>query len=150
MKEQQMMNGDKGSFWQALSLKRKLYVVMVSVTIFMAVAILINIKVSYVFIDDVRQLMDDNLSSYKFQESLGNEVAAFTELVRDWSTDNEKAYRAACEETQRNLDALPRRYHQIGEERYAITWNILNSYEVYSRQREVTVALKAGDASYIE
>ena len=144
-----MMNRDSGSFWQTLSLKKKLYVVMVSVTLFMAIAILINIKVSYVFIDDVRQLMDDNLSSYKFQESFGNEVAAFTELVRDWSTDHEKAYRAACEETRRNLDALPYNYHQIGEERYAVTWNILNSYEVYSRQREATVALKASDTAYI-
>ena len=135
--------------WHEFSLKRKLYVVMVSVTLFMAVAILINVKVSYVFIDDVRQLMDDNLSSYKFQESFGNEVEAFTELVRDWSTENERNYREACEETQRNLDALPYNYHQIGEDRYAITWNIMNGYEVYSRQREKTVSLKVSDADYI-
>ncbi len=138
------------SHWYGLSLKRKLYIVMVSVTLFMAVAIALNINVSSMFIDDVRLLMDDNLSTYKFQESFSREVEAFTDLVRDWSTENEEKYEAASEETEVNLAALPYEYEQIGEERYAITWNILNAYDEYQRQKEKALSLKDNGQRFIE
>lgn len=135
--------------WYGLSLKKKLYVLMVSVTMFMAVAILLNIKVSYVFIDDVRQLMDDNLSSYEFQESLGVETDAFADLVRDWSTENEQRFLAASRTALETMNNLPYNYSKIGEDRYAITWNIRNGYEEYQKQRDKTIALKGSGQGYI-
>ncbi len=138
------------SYWYKFSLKRKLYIVLVGVTLFMAVAIAINVNVSYIFIEDVRLLMDDNLSTYKFQESFSREVEAFGELVRDWSTEKEANYEAARVEAKANLAALPYQYEQIGEERYAITWNILNTYEEYESQKEKTLSLRDSNPKYIE
>lgn len=144
-----MSKGQLLSYWYGLSLKRKLYMVMVSVTLFMAIAIVVNIKVSYVFIDDVRRLMDDNLSSYKFQESFGHEAEAFTELVRDWTPEHEQNLKEAVAATVSTLEELPFEYRQIGEERYAVTWNILNSYEEYQLQRDKTIRLKGSGQGYI-
>lgn len=135
--------------WYGLSLKKKLYVLMISVTLFMAVAILLNIKVSYVFIDDVRQLMDDNLSSYKFQESFRQETEAFADLVRDWTLEKEQKFLVASREALKNMETLPYNYEKIGEERYAITWSIRNSYEEYQKQRDKTLALKENSQGYI-
>ena len=92
--------------WYGLSLKRKLYVLMISMTLFMAIAILLNIKVSYVFIDDIRQLMDDNLSSYKFQESFRQEREAFADLVRDWTVEKEEKFQLSSKETLENVEIL--------------------------------------------
>lgn len=135
--------------WYGLSLKKKLYVLMIGVTLFMAAAILLNIKVSYVFIDDVRQLMDDNLSSYKFKESFEQEAQAFANMVRDWTPDKEEKFLDASRETLKNMDMLLYDYRMIGEERYAITWNIRNSYEEYQKQRDKTIALKGSGKGYI-
>lgn len=135
--------------WYGLSLKKKLYMLMISVTMFMAVAILLNIKVSYVFIDDVRQLMDDNLASYKFQESFGIEIDTFADLVRDWSTENEQRFLTASRTTLENMNKLPYNYSKIGEDQYATTWSIRNSYEEYQKQRDKTIALKGSGQGYI-
>lgn len=138
------------SYWQGLTLKRKLYMVMIGVTMFMAAAILLNIKVSYVFIDDVRQLMDDNLSSYKFRESFAWEVETFSDLMRDAAPDNRERHELASAAAAANMQALPFEYAQIGEVRYELTWNILNSYEVYEEQKELTIALLDQGEAYIE
>lgn len=135
--------------WYGFSLKKKLYVLMISVTLFMAIAILLNIKVSYVFIDNVRQLMDDNLSSYKFQESFRLETEAFADLVRDWTLEKEQNFLNTSRETLKNVETLPYDYGKIGEERYAITWSIRNSYEEYQNQRDKTIALKGSGKGYI-
>ena len=135
--------------WYGLSLKRKLYVLMISMTLFMAIAILLNIKVSYVFIDDIRQLMDDNISSYKFQESFRQEREAFADLVRDWTVEKEEKFQLSSKETLENVEILPYNYEKIGEERYAITWSIRNSYEEYQKQRDKMIALKGSGKAYI-
>ncbi len=135
--------------WYELSIKKKLYVLMIGITLFMAVAILLNINVSHAFIGDIRQLADDDLSSYKFMESLDTETEAFKNMVHDWTTENEEIFLAASRETIKNKDALSYDYRKIGEERYAITWNIRNSYEEYQKQRDKTIALKGSGKGYI-
>lgn len=135
--------------WYELSIKKKLYVLMIGVTLFMAVAILLNIHVSFAFIGDVRQLMDDNLSSYKFMESFDTETEAFKNMIHDWTKENEKIFLAARKETMKSMDALSFDYRKIGEERYAITWNIRNSYEEYQKQRDKTIAMKGSGKGYI-
>lgn len=137
-------------FLNQLSLKKKLYMIMLSVGVLMAAAILVNARVIYVFIDDVKVLMDDNLSSYKFQESLGNEVDTFEKLIRNNTSDNEKMFKEAYAETEKNLKILPYDYNQTGEARYAITWNIKNSYEEYQKQRAKVLAMRSNETGYIK
>lgn len=135
--------------WYELSIKKKLYVQMISVTLFMAGAILLNINVSYAFISDVRELLEDNLSGYKLMESLDTETEAFQNMAHDWTVENQESLLAASMETINSIDALSFDYRKIGEERYAITWNIRNSYEEYQKQRDKTIVLKENGMEYI-
>ncbi len=136
-------------FWNQRSLKSKLYMIIISVGALMIFGILFNVRVVYSFIDDVKLLMDDNLLSYRFQEALGREVDIFSDFARNRTADSKSALYSAAAETERILKQLPYDYQQVGESRYAITWNIRNSYEEYQQQRERIVEMKGDEAGYI-
>lgn len=135
--------------WNRMSLKKKLYSIIITVGILMLFGIMANVQIIYAFMDDIKLLMDDNLSSYRFQEALGYESEAFSQFIRKRTDESEKALTKAAEDTKSLLKELPYDYEQIGEARYAITWNIQNSYEVYRQQREKLIAMKAGEQDYI-
>lgn len=138
------------SFWNQLSLKKKLYTILLSMGVLMAVGLLVNARVIYGFIGDVKVLMDDNLSSYKFQEVLQNEVDIFEKFIRNNTSENETLFRVATESTEKNLKILPYDYIQTGEARYAITWSIRNSYEEYKQQRDKVLSMRSNETGYIQ
>ena len=115
----------------------------------MLIGILANVRVIYAFMDDIKMLMDDNLLSYQFQEALKEEVQAFQKYVRNRTPNNENELRQAQDTTSRFLNQLPDDYEQIGDARYAITWNIQNSYEVYQKQRDKVLTMTGEEANYI-
>ena len=51
--------------------------------------------------------------------------------------------------TQSNLEKMPYDYKKIGEERYAITWNIRNGYEEYCRQSNKVLSMQENHPDYI-
>jgi Predicted signal transduction protein with a C-terminal ATPase domain len=136
-------------FWNQMSLKRKLYTIILSMGGIMVIAILANIQIMYSFVGDVKILMDDNLSSYKFQEALGNEIQSFSDLMRDRSVSNDASFQEAVKQTKDVLNQLPFEYSQIGEERYAITWNIKNAYEQYQIKLENLLLMDLKEKNYI-
>lgn len=95
------------ALWYQMSLKRKLYVIIGSAGIIMAASIFINLKVAYIFINDVSIIMDDNLACYKFQESMKNESGLFAQLLANNTAENKAAYQSACQETRGYLNSLP-------------------------------------------
>lgn len=138
------------AIWYQMNLRRKLYVIIGSVGIIMAASIFLNIKVAYIFIDNVSAIMDDNLACYKFQEAMGNETKRFARLLADRTLENEEAYKAAAGETRAYLNSLPYDYEKIGERRYAITWNILNGYSTYETQRDKVLGMETDEPGYIK
>lgn len=52
------------------------------------------------------------------------------------SEENRAEYERACARTEQGLESQPFDYEKIGSERYARTWNVKNSYENYSGQRD--------------
>ena len=58
-------------------------------------------------------------------------------------------YILSCVRTERCIRALPFQYSSIGEERYARTWNIKNSYEAYSVFREQILKMNEEESGYI-
>lgn len=145
-----MLKNKLMSAWNKLSLKKKLYTILLSMGFLMVVGLFVNAKLIYGFIGDVRILMDDNLSSYKFQEALKTEVDTFAKLIRNNTSENEKILISATERTERNLKLLPYDYLKTGEARYAITWNIRNSYEVYKNQRDKVLSMRVNETGYIK
>ncbi len=135
--------------WYHMTLRKKLYVIIGSVALMMAASIYINLQVIYFFIDSVQMIMDDNLSCYKFQDSLGSEVDRFAKFAMDRTPENEAAYGNARMEVEEHLKKLPYDYDQVGEVRYGITWNIFNCYGEYEKQKEKVLTMRAGDDGYI-
>ncbi|WP_143319359.1 sensor histidine kinase [Clostridium sp. HBUAS56010] len=138
------------ALWYKMTLKKKLYLIIISVGFIMGVSIFINLKVAYIFINGARVIMDDNLACYKFQESLETERELFANLLANHTAENETFYQAACRETKAHLNELPYEYGQIGEERYGVTWNIKNGYETYEKQRDKVVSMGPKQKNYIK
>ena len=95
------------ALWYRMTLKKKLYVIIGSVGMIMGASIFINLRVVYVFIDGARIIMDDNLSCYKFQESMQKESEVFARLMASDTAENRTAYLSACQETRVHLTGLP-------------------------------------------
>ena len=122
-------------FWYQMTLRKKLYAIIGGAALLMAASIGINLQVVYYFIDNVQTIMDDNLSCYKFQDSMEEEAIRFSGFITDQNRKNEEAYLKASRETKEYLENLPYDYNKVGEVRYGITWNIINSYGVYEKQK---------------
>jgi sensor histidine kinase YesM len=138
------------ALWYQMTLKKKLYVIIGSVGMIMGASIFINLKVVYIFIDGARVIMDDNLACYKFQESMEKERESFARLLSNDTSENRLVYQLACQETRIHLNGLPYDYNKIGEARFGVTWNIINGYETYERQREKVVSMNSEDDTYIK
>lgn len=126
-----------------------MYTIVSAIGLMMVITILLNIKIIYVFVDNVRELMDDNSSSYKLQESMEEEVQAFSNLVQNRSRENEELFTQACRKMKLHLKSMNEEYIQIGEERYSILWNIKNAYGEYEKQRDKCITKSINDPDYI-
>lgn len=126
-----------------------MYTIISVIGLMMVITILLNIKIMYVFVDNVKLLMDDNLSCYKLQELMGEEAQAFSNLVQNRSIENEDLFTKAGEKMKSHLQSMNEEYVQIGEERYAILWSIHNSYGEYEKQRDKFIIMSFDDPDYI-
>lgn len=135
--------------WYKMTLRRKLFFIIISVMVIMAMSVYTNLTVFYYFVDNMQTIMDDNLSCYKFQDSLEAEVKHFTKLAMDRTLENEQVYNEARDEVKLHLENLSFDYEKVGETRYGITWSILNSYDEYEKQKQKIIDMKPSQAGYI-
>lgn len=136
-------------FWYKMTLRRKMFFIIVSVGLIMAAIIYINLNVFYYFMDDMHTIMSENLLCYKFQDSLTIEASYFSKMNIDKSIENQQNYNNANDQVKQYLQELPFDYDKIGESRYGITWNILNSYGEYEKQKDKVANMTQGDKGYI-
>lgn len=137
------------AYWHRMSTKWKMYTIISVVGCMMLIAILINVRVVYIFVDNEKIHMDDNMESYRFQEALSEEISSFVTVARNRTSDNIALFEEACVQTEKRLDELPAVNENITEIRYGIVWNIRNSYEVYKNQREAFMSISFEDENYI-
>ena len=95
-------------------------------------------------------LLSDNASCYAVQDAIKVETKAFARYVREPSQESAQSYLEACAAAEKSLDALPFDYSQIGEERYARTWNLLQGYAGYQEARDAFLQLSASAEGYVE
>lgn len=94
--------------------------------------------------------LDDNSGCYTVQNAIKAETRAFERYVREPSQENQAEYTAACAATEQSLAALPFDYAQIGEERYARTWNLLQGYAGYQQSRDAFLQRSSDEDGYVE
>lgn len=135
--------------WYRLSLRKKMYILVAALGLIVGASIFMNLRVLYYFTDTFNAVMSDNLSCHRFQEALSVETEAFAAAIDDRSQENLEEYEAACQNTASLLGQLPYDYGKIGENRYAITWNIRNSYGAYEQKRDQVFSMGPGKPEYV-
>ena len=135
--------------WYRLSLRKKMYILVAALGLIVGASIFMNLRVLYYFTDTFNAVMSDNLSCHRFQEALSVEAEAFAAAIDDRSQENLEEYEAACQNTASLLGQLPYDYGKIGENRYAITWNIRNSYGAYEQKRDQVFSMGPGKPEYV-
>lgn len=116
----------------------------------MALAVGIEILIGQKLFSEYDLLLQDNAACYDAQEAIEQESDAFEDYVREASQQNLQNYQNACAATRACLDALPFDYGQIGEERYARTWNLVHGYEGYAQYRDAFFELDPASEDYVE
>lgn len=98
----------------------------------------------------LERVQESHVVYFEMQEALEQERRAFETCVREFSGENLSTYQIACEATRKAMEAMPFDYRQIGRERYARTWNILQGYTGYCSYRDALMAADPGDPGYVE
>lgn len=93
-------------------------------------------------------LATDKQKCFDVQTAMDEERNIFMDLVRDPSQRNNDRFAKAREKSRQRIDAIPRRYEDIGEDRAARTWNLLNGYEGYELYRDQFLQMDPSDESY--
>lgn len=129
------------NLWLSITMKQKLGLYTAMVILIMAFSVGFNVRVMDFALDGFNEILDDNSRCHDFQEAMELEVKAFEQYARDRSLENREEYVLACVRSERCIRSLPFDYVQIGEERYARTWNVKNAYENYSQYREEVLSM---------
>lgn len=84
----------------------------------------------------IEGLLRDNDACYTVHNALKAESRAFVRYMRDPTPDTAQEYRRSCQQAAQSIQALPFVYDQIGQERYARTWNLRQGYAGYCLYRD--------------
>lgn len=122
--------------WLSFSLKKKIHFITGTVTAVVLLSVTASLLVSGFGMMEFGSILKTTSGSLEFWSAMEAESRIFANYMRDSSVENEAAYAAACERTQKALKELPFDYGRMGPERYAKTWSIRNSYEAYAKDRD--------------
>ncbi len=136
--------------WKKLSVKRKIIVITLYAIVWTVCIIFFSTIVLNSVLDDYKDYMSQSSICYELQEALQNESSKFLAYTRERSAQNKEEMLSACEETEKIVKNLPFDYEEIGEERYAITWNIQNGYAGYKVYRDTFFWLNSDGENYVE
>lgn len=137
-----------GQLWQSLTIKEKILIFTGAVFMVCLISIVFNIWVVRFSLIDFSQILEENSQSVNLVQALERESTYFQDYVQQQEITPEM-WEEAAEQTGEVVYALPFDYGDIGEARYAKTWSIRNSYEVYVEKREEFLSLERDNPNYI-
>ena len=146
MSEQTTTNAPR----HALSLRAKVMAWLTGIMLVVLLSLGIAAAVGQYTSSAFDTLLADNAACYRVQDAIKAETRAFARYVREGSQDSQQDYQTACAETEQSLADLPFDYAQLGEDRYARTWNLRQGYEGYKAQRDAFLELPESSAQRVE
>ena len=136
--------------WTKLSLKRKILVMLFGAAILTLSILLLSTIVLNSVLNHYEENMTQNSICYEVQEALQEEATMFLMYTRERSARNEERMMEAFAKAEELIMNLPFDYSKIGEDCYAITWNIRNGYAGYKEQREEFLKLSQESDTYVD
>lgn len=136
--------------WSRASIKDKWFVL---ISISVLVLVLSQCVISYFGIsslNEFEEVMENNSDYNQLLEVLKEEQETFIAYIRNRTDENKTAYENAVEACRLCIESLPFDYNELGEERYARTWNVFSGYKGYVKYRDKAVSLSETDEDYID
>ena len=121
---------------------------VISILTVMVLCVGLAVAALQVLIRDYESLSIDNHKCYEVQQAIEQEQNIFTDLIRDRSQRNQDRFSKACAKTEQCIRALPTRFADIGEDRFARTWSLRNGYRGYTRHRDALLSMDPDDPAY--
>lgn len=136
--------------WLLLPLSRKVGTVTVLAALAVSFSVVMNLLTAAFGMNGFREILEDNSRSTAFLSAMEAESRTFKSMVREATDENRLLYEEACRETEKALEALPYDYREIGEDRYARTWSVKNSYDTYVKRRDLFLAMTKEEPEYVD
>ena len=101
-------------------------------------------------LDDFESVINNNSIYHELQTVIKDEQETFLLYIRNRTDENKLALEEACSKSARSIHLLPFDYTELGEERYARTWNLINGYDGYVVYRDALLKKSESDSDYID
>lgn len=135
--------------WQALTIRKKITGFSGGVLLIVLLSLVFDIWVVKFSLVDFYKLLEDNAQSSELITDLEEESSLFETYIKKSDEENRRLLQEAMEKTYDTVYSLPLEYREIGEVRYAKTWSILNSYEIYCIKRDALLSMDGEGEDYI-
>lgn len=117
--------------WLRLSVDAKVKTFAAFVILVILLSAFFSLFTMHYSMDGYSEILEDNRRCQNFMKSMEDESTAFENYISGRSETDRKVLDDAILNTRVAMEALPDDIHTLGEERYAKTWNIKNSYANY-------------------
>ena len=134
--------------WNQTSIRYKVLIWVVAILLLVGISIGVSIGALQAMILDYEALSVDNQKCYDVQKAIDTERTIFQDLIREPDQRNQTRFAKACVKTQQCIAALPMTYSDIGEDRFARTWNLRSGYYGYVDYRDKLLAMDTGAEGY--
>lgn len=136
------------TLWNRISIRYKVMTWVIAILLLVGIAVGVSIFALEVMIRDYENLSIDNYKCYEVQKAIDAERSVFQDLIREPDQRNMTRFTKACVKTQQCIAALPMEYAEIGENRYARTWNLRNGYYGYVERRDKLLTMDTSQPDY--
>lgn len=136
--------------WLSFPLRRKVMTITVFALLAVMLSILMNLVTAAFGMNGFRRILEDNSLSSTFLAAMEAESRTFKTMIRDDTEKTRAEYEAACRETRKAIGALPYDYETQGQERFAKTWSVLNSYDTYEKRKDELFLMDKEDPEYLQ
>lgn len=134
--------------WQSLTIRKKIGTFTGTVFLIISLSVIFDIWVVKFSLVDFNGILQDNARSSELVQALEEESRLFESYMKGPKEDAELLMQT-IERTGVAVESLPFAYGKIGEARYAKTWSICSSYEVYCKRRDAVLFMDEKDSEYI-
>ena len=134
--------------WRTMTIKEKIQVFTGAVFVTCLLSVIFNIWVVKFSLVDFNHILEQNSKCVNLVQALEIEKSYFQNYVQRQEITYD-ILEEAMSKTKKAVYELPFEYSEIGELRYAQTWSIRNSYEVYIEKREEFLSWGKRNPNYI-
>lgn len=136
--------------WEEASIKNKWLILIFVSFVIMVLSQCVTSYFGVSGLNEFEEVMENNSVYNELLEVIKEEQETFISYIRNRTDENKLAYENAALACRECISALPFDYEELGEERYARTWNVISGYEGYTKYRDKMIDSLETEPGYID